>query len=92
MHLDTGVDVHVRCCEIDERQEDEPITLVGLVRHVITTMLVDRAWAEEVFMQMINKFENVALHRAGNSNIVDETVDIFKRQTGLEVGIRTLDE
>ena len=39
-----------------------PITLARVAGNVVATIFVDGAWVEEVFVQVINELENVALH------------------------------
>lgn len=51
-----------------------PVAFLRVVRNVVPTALVDRTRVEEVFVQMVNKFQDVALHRTGDGNIVDQTV------------------
>jgi hypothetical protein len=41
-----------------------PVTLVRVTGNVVSSVLVDAARVEEMLMQMVDKLENIALHRA----------------------------
>ena len=39
-----------------------PITLVRIGGYIVSSILVDAAWVDKVFVQMVDKLEHVAFH------------------------------
>lgn len=49
-----------------------PVALLRVIWNVVPPMPVHGAWADEVFVQVVGKLEDVAFHRAGHYDIVDQ--------------------
>ena len=50
---------------------DEPVTLLRAAGNVVTSILIDLARVQEVFMKVVDKFQDVALHRTGDRDVVN---------------------
>jgi len=54
-----------------------PIALIRVRRNIVTPVLINGTRVDEVFMQMVNVLEHIALHGTRNSYIVYETALIY---------------
>lgn len=63
-----------RGVDFDDSAENDnaPVALVRVVGHIIAAARVDRARGDKVLVQVIDEFENVALHSSRYGDIVDQ--------------------
>jgi hypothetical protein len=48
------------------------VSLLVVVRNIISALLIDRAGVEEMLMEMVNEFQYIPLHRPGDSDVVNQ--------------------
>lgn len=79
VHLDAARDAVIvsdlHSPRIAHGGKSPPVALLRVAGDVVSPVLVDGTGIEEVLMQMVDKFQHIALHRPGNSDIVDEAVE-----------------
>ena len=51
---------------------DVPVTLLWVIGDIISSVLVYRAWIDEMLVQMISKFEDITFHCARHHDVVDQ--------------------
>ena len=61
-----------RFLKLAHEWKPQPISFSRIVRHIVSSFLVDRARIKEMFVQMIHIFEHVALHSPRDGNIIDQ--------------------
>lgn len=49
-----------------------PVALLWVTGDVIPSVLVHRAWVDEVFVQMVSKLEDIPFHCSRHHDIVDQ--------------------
>lgn len=73
-----------------------PVALLCAAGDVVSPVLVDRTRVEEVLVQVVDEFEDVAIHGSGHGDVVDQTVvgraERFARVADSQVDVRTCHE
>ena len=73
-----------------------PVALLLAAGNIVSAVLVDRARVEEVLVQMVDEFEDVAIHGPGHGDVVDQAVvgraGGFARVADSQVDVRTCHE
>jgi hypothetical protein len=60
--------------KLDGRYKIQPISFSWVVRHIVPSFLVERAWIKEVLVQMVYIFEDVSFHSSRHGNIIDQAL------------------
>ena len=60
VHFDAVQYVSILCK--DDLRMNSPISFAWVAGDVVAAVLVDAAWIQEVLVEMVNKFKDVALH------------------------------
>jgi hypothetical protein len=53
-------------------RDDAPISLIRIRRYVVPALVVNRARRDKVLVEVVDIFEDVALHGAGYGYVVDQ--------------------
>lgn len=79
VHLDAARDAVIvsdlHSPRIAHGGESPPVALLCVAGDIVSPILVDGTWVKEMLVQVVDEFQHIALHRPGNSDIVDEAVE-----------------
>ncbi len=71
MHLDTDSVFYEP--ENHNTRGNVPVPLIWVQRNIVFSLRINRARIEKMFMQMVDIFEDISLHCARNSDVVNQT-------------------